>query len=44
VFFGLRSPEEPVMMALKMLWVKAALSDLGLVLGVTEEIVLEWLW
>jgi hypothetical protein len=30
-------------MALKMLLVKVALSDIGLVLGVTEETVLEWL-
>jgi len=31
-------------MALKMLLVKVALSDLGFVLGVTEETVLAWLW
>ena len=43
VFFGLRSPEEKVMMALKRLLVKVALSDLGFVLGVTEETVREWL-
>ena len=43
VFFGLRSPEEKVMMALKMLLVKVALSDIGFVLGVTEETVLAWL-
>ena len=43
VFFGLRSPEEKVMMALKMLLVKVALSDIGFVLGVTAETVLEWL-
>jgi IS1 family transposase/transposase-like protein len=43
VFFGLRSPEEKVMMALKMLLVTVALSDIGFVLGVTEETVLEWL-
>jgi transposase-like protein len=43
VFFDLRSPEEKVMMALKMLLVKVALSDMGFVLGVTEETVLEWL-
>jgi IS1 family transposase len=35
VFFDLRSPEEKVMMALKMLLVKVALSDIGFVLGVT---------
>jgi IS1 family transposase/transposase-like protein len=43
VFFDLRSPEEQVIMALKMLLVKVALSDIGFVLGVTEETVLEWL-
>jgi hypothetical protein len=43
VFFDLRTPEEKVMMALKMLLVKVALTDIGFVLGVTEETVLEWL-
>jgi len=43
VFFDLRSPEEKVIMALKMLLVKVALSDIGFVLGVTEETVLAWL-
>src|SRR5215831_11857146 len=43
VFFDLRTPEEKVMMALKMLLVKVALSDIGFVLGVTEETVLAWL-
>src|SRR5215813_12032779 len=43
VFFDLRSPEDKVLMALKMLLVKVALSDIGFVLGVTEETVLEWL-
>src|SRR5215470_14065090 len=43
VFFDLRTPEEKVMMALKMLLVKVALVDIGFVLGVTEETVLEWL-
>src|SRR5215475_12141730 len=43
VFFDQRSPEEKVIMALKMLLVKVALSDIGFVLGVTEETVLEWL-
>ena len=43
VFFDLRSPEEKVLMALKMLLVKVALSDISFVLGVTEETVLEWL-
>jgi hypothetical protein len=36
VFFDLRTPEEKVIMALKMLLVKVALSDMGFVLGVTE--------
>ena len=43
VFFDLRSPEEKVIMALKMLLVKVALSDMGFVLGVTAATVLEWL-
>lgn len=43
VFFDLRTPEDKVMMALKMLLVKVGLSDIGFVLGVTEETVLEWL-
>ena len=43
VFFDLRSPAEKVIMALKMLLVKVALSDIGFVLGVTEATVLEWL-
>jgi IS1 family transposase len=43
VFFALRTPEEQVMMALKMLLVKVALSDIGFVLGMTEETVLAWL-
>jgi IS1 family transposase/transposase-like protein len=43
VFFDLRTPEEQVMMALKMLLVKVGLSDIGFVLGVTEETVLMWL-
>lgn len=43
VFFDLRTSEEKVIMALKMLLVKVALSDIGFVLGVTEETVLEWL-
>ena len=42
-FFALRTPEEKVMMALKMLLVKVALSDMGFVLGVTEATVLAWL-
>jgi IS1 family transposase/transposase-like protein len=43
VFFDLRTPEEKVRMALKMLLVKVALTDIGFVLGVTEETVLAWL-
>src|SRR5262249_22222583 len=43
VFCDLRSPEEKVIMALKMLLVHVALSDMGLVVGVTAEPVLEWL-
>jgi transposase-like protein len=43
VFFDLRTPAEKVMMALKMLLVKVGLSDMGLVLGVTEHTVLRWL-
>jgi len=43
VFFDLRTPEDKVMMALKMLLVKVGLSDIGFVLSVTEETVLEWL-
>jgi IS1 family transposase len=43
VFFDLRTPEDKVMMALKMLLVNVGLSDIGFVLGVTEETVLMWL-
>src|SRR5215813_2506164 len=43
VFFDLRTPEEKIIMALKMLLVKVALSDIGFVLGVTAGTVLEWL-
>jgi len=43
VFFDLRTPEDKVMMALKMLLVKVGLSDIGFVVGVTEDTVLEWL-
>jgi transposase-like protein/IS1 family transposase len=43
VFFDLRTAEEKVIMALKMLLVKVALADIGVVLGVTEETVLAWL-
>jgi IS1 family transposase len=43
VFFDLRTPEEQVMMARKMLLVKVGLTDIGFVLGVTEATVLMWL-
>ncbi|MDE3091206.1 MAG: hypothetical protein KGJ80_17700, partial [Chloroflexota bacterium] len=43
VFFDLRTPEEQVMLALKMLLVRVDLSGVSFVLGVTEETVLEWL-
>jgi len=43
VFFDLRTPEEKVMMALKMLLVRVDLTGIGFVLGVTEETVLAWL-
>jgi IS1 family transposase/transposase-like protein len=43
VFFDLRTSEEQVIMALKMLLVRVDLAGLGFVLGVTEETVLEWL-
>src|SRR5216683_4536208 len=39
VFFDLRTSEEKVMMALKMLLVRVDLTGIGLVLGVTEETV-----
>lgn len=43
VFFDLRTSEEKVMMALKMLLVKVDLAGIRFVLGVTEETVLAWL-
>jgi IS1 family transposase len=43
VFFDLRTSEEKVIMALKMLLVRVDLAGIGFVLGVTEETVLEWL-
>src|SRR5438105_15046082 len=43
VFFDLKTPEEKVMMALKMLLVKVDLAGISFVLGVTEATVLEWL-
>jgi len=43
VFFDLRTSEEKVMMALKMLLVRVDLSGISFVLGVHEETVLAWL-
>src|SRR5215475_3522483 len=43
VFFDLRTSEDKVMMALKMLLVRVDLAGIGFVLGVTEETVLSWL-
>lgn len=43
VFFDLRTSEEKVMMALKMLLVRVDLAGISFVLGVTEETVLAWL-
>jgi hypothetical protein len=42
VFGDLRTSEDKVMMALKMLLVRVALAGIGFVLGVTEETVLAW--
>src|SRR5438874_9339542 len=43
IFFDLRTSEEKVMMALKMLLVRVDLAGIGFVLGVTEATVLAWL-
>jgi len=43
VFFDLRTSEEKIMMALKMLLVRVDLTGISFVLGVTEETVLAWL-
>jgi hypothetical protein len=43
VLFDLRTPEDKVMMALKMILVRVSLTNIGFVLGVKEETVLEWL-
>src|SRR6266568_1749855 len=43
VFFDLRTTEDKVMMALKMLLVRVDLVGISFVLGVTEETVLAWL-
>ena len=40
VFFDLRTPEDKVMMALKMFLFKVGLTDISFVFGVTEETVL----
>src|SRR5712692_12108618 len=43
VFFDLRTAEDKVMIALKMLLVHVDLTGIGFVLGVTEQTVLAWL-
>jgi len=43
VFFDLRTPEDKVIMALKMILVKVGLSDISFVLNVTEQTLLNWL-
>ena len=43
VFFNLKTSEDKVIMALKMILVKVSLSGIYFVLGVKEETVLEWL-
>lgn len=43
VFFDLRTPEEKVMMALKMILVQVSLSGIAFVLEITEETILRWL-
>jgi len=43
VFFDLRTPEEKVIMALKMILVKVSLSGITFVLNVKEETILDWL-
>jgi len=43
VFFDLRTPEEKVIMALKLILVRVSLTKIAFVLGVTEETVLGWL-
>src|ERR1043165_1120062 len=42
-FFDLKTTEEKVMMALKMILVKVDLSGISFVLGVKEETVLQWI-
>jgi IS1 family transposase/transposase-like protein len=43
VFFDLRTPEEKVIIVLKLLLCKVELTSISFALGVTEETVLEWL-
>ena len=43
VFFDLKTPEDKIMMALKMVLVKVGLSDISFVLDVKEETLLNWL-
>jgi len=43
VFFDLKTPEEKVIMALKMLLVQVSLSGISFVLNVKEETILKWL-
>jgi len=43
VFFDLRTPEEKVILVLKLLLCKVGLTSISFALGVTEETVLEWL-
>jgi transposase-like protein len=43
VFFDLRTPEERVILVLKLLLCKVELTSLSFALGVTEETTLEWL-
>jgi transposase-like protein len=43
VLFALRTPEEKVILALKMILVRVSLADIAFVLGVKEQTVLAWL-
>lgn len=43
VLFDVRTPEEKVLMALKMILVRVSLTNISFVLGMKEETVLEWL-
>ena len=43
VLFNVRTPEEKVIMALKMILVRVSLTNISFVLGLKEETVLEWL-